>query len=123
MAWRGQWDISSCEPFKILTEPVEFHSWTVGFLPGSTGSTMTLGRTHSDPLASSVPISSWRPLDPDLRVSRGRALPRSIGDSLGNTTFSATVLAGICRGFLWFWEAWLSYLKTRRTTEIGVRID
>jgi len=84
-------------------------------------------RTVGDPLAMSIPVQKQiAALDPELPVSEVLTLEQVIGDSLGNASFSATVVLAFavlslmlaCVGLYGV----LSYLMTLRMTELGIRI-
>jgi predicted permease len=84
-------------------------------------------RTDSDPLAMSVPVQKQiATLDPELPVSDVQTLQQAIGDSLGNASFSATLVLGFAVLSLVLASVGLygvlSYLMTQRTTELGVRM-
>jgi predicted permease len=84
-------------------------------------------RTDSDPLAMSVPVQKQiAALDPELPVSDVLTLQQAIGDSLGNASFSATLVLGFAVLSLVLASVGLygvlSYLMTQRTTELGVRM-
>jgi len=84
-------------------------------------------RTDSDPLAMSVPIQKQiAALDPELPVSNVQTMQQAIGDSLGNASFSATLVLGFAVLSLVLASVGLygvlSYLMTQRKTELGVRM-
>jgi putative ABC transport system permease protein len=84
-------------------------------------------RTASDPLAMSVPVEKEiAALDPELPVSNVQTMQQAIGDSLGNTSFSATLVLSFAVLSLVLASVGLygvlSYLMTQRTTELGVRM-
>ena len=84
-------------------------------------------RTDSDPLAISVPVQKQiAALDPQLPVSDVMTLQQAIGDSLGNASFSATLVLSFAVLSLVLASVGLygvlSYLMTQRTTELGVRM-
>ena len=93
---------------------------------GPGGLTLVL-RTASDPLAISVPVQKQiAALDPELPVSNVQTMQQAIGDSLGNASFSATLVLGFAVLSLVLASVGLygvlSYLMTQRTTELGVRM-
>jgi predicted permease len=84
-------------------------------------------RTVSDPLAMSVSVQKQiAALDPQLPVSDVRTMQQIIGDSLGNASFSATIVLTFAVLSLVLASVGLygvlSYLMTQRMTEIGIRI-
>jgi putative ABC transport system permease protein len=84
-------------------------------------------RTVSDPLAMSVPVEKRiAALDPELPVSNVQTMQQAIGDSLGNQSFSATLVLAFAVLSLLLASVGLygvlSYLMTQRTTELGVRM-
>jgi putative ABC transport system permease protein len=84
-------------------------------------------RTASDPLALSVPIQKQiAALDPQLPVSDVLTMQQIIGESLGNASFSATLILAFALLSLALASVGLygvlSYLMTQRKTEIGIRI-
>ena len=84
-------------------------------------------RTDSDPLAISVPVQKQiAALDPQLPFSDVMTLQQAIGDSLGNASFSATLVLSFAVLSLVLASVGLygvlSYLMTQRTTELGVRM-
>jgi predicted permease len=84
-------------------------------------------RTDSDPLAISVPVQKQiAALDPALPVSDVQTMQQAIGDSLGNQSFSATLVLAFAVLSLVLASVGLygvlSYLMTQRTTELGVRM-
>ncbi len=84
-------------------------------------------RTDSDPLAMSVPVQKQiAALDPELPVSNVQTMQQAIGDSLGNASFSATLVLSFAVLSLVLASVGLygvlSYLMTQRTTELGVRM-
>jgi putative ABC transport system permease protein len=93
---------------------------------GPGGLTLVL-RTASDPLAMSVPAQKQiASLDPELPVSNVLTMQQAIGDSLGNASFSATLVLSFAVLSLVLASVGLygvlSYLMTQRTTELGVRM-
>jgi predicted permease len=84
-------------------------------------------RTDADPLAVSVPVQKQiAALDPELPVSDVMTMQQEIGDSLGNASFSATLVLSFAILSLVLASVGLygvlSYLMTQRTTELGVRM-
>jgi putative ABC transport system permease protein len=84
-------------------------------------------RTDSDPLAISVPVQKQiAALDPELPVSNVQTMQQAIGNSLGNASFSATLVLSFAVLSLVLASVGLygvlSYLMTQRTTELGVRM-
>ena len=84
-------------------------------------------RTASDPLASSVPVQKQiAALDPELPVSDVLTMQQVIGESLGNASFSASLVLAFAVLSLVLASVGLygvlSYLMTQRTTELGIRI-
>ena len=84
-------------------------------------------RTVSDPLTMSVPVQKQiAALDPQLPVSDVLTLQQVIGDSIGNASFSATLVLAFAALSLLLASVGLygvlSYLMTQRMTEIGIRI-
>ncbi len=84
-------------------------------------------RTASDPLAMSIPIQKQiAALDPELPVSDVLTMEQIIGQSLGNQSFSATLVLAFAVLSLVLASVGLygvlSYLMTQRMTEIGIRI-
>jgi putative ABC transport system permease protein len=84
-------------------------------------------RTDSDPLAMSVPVQKQiAALDQELPVSNVQTMQQAIGDSLGNASFSATLVLSFAVLSLVLASVGLygvlSYLMTQRTTELGVRL-
>jgi putative ABC transport system permease protein len=84
-------------------------------------------RTDSDPLAVSVPVQKQiAALDPEMPVSNVQTMQQAIGDSLGNASFSATLVLAFAVLSLVLASVGLygvlSYLMTQRTTELGVRL-
>ena len=83
--------------------------------------------TTGDPLAISVPVQKQiAALDPQLPVSNVLTLQQVVGDSLGNASFSATLVLAFAALSLLLASVGLygvlSYLMTQRMTEIGIRI-
>jgi len=97
-------------------------------LGGSSEVGLTLAvRTAGDPLSISIPVQRQiAALDPDLPVSDVLTLEQAIGDSLGNASFSATVVLAFAVLSLVLASVGLygvlSYLMTLRMTELGIRI-
>jgi predicted permease len=84
-------------------------------------------RTDADPLAMSVPVQKQiAALDPELPVSNVQTMQQAIGDSLGNASFSATLVLSFAVLSLVLASVGLygvlSYLMTQRTTELGLRM-
>ncbi|HEY1902897.1 MAG TPA: ABC transporter permease [Terracidiphilus sp.] len=84
-------------------------------------------RTDADPLAMSIPVQKQiAAIDPELPVSDVMTMQQAIGDSLGNASFSATLVLGFAVLSLVLASVGLygvlSYLMTQRTTELGVRM-
>jgi putative ABC transport system permease protein len=84
-------------------------------------------RTDSDPLAMSVPVQKQiAALDPQLPVSNVQTMQQAIGDSLGNASFSATLVLAFAVLSLVLASVGmygvLSYLTMQRTPEIGIRM-
>jgi predicted permease len=84
-------------------------------------------RTASDPLAFSVPIQKQiAALDPELPVSDVLTMQQIIGESLGNQSFSSTLVFAFAVLSLVLASVGLygvlSYLVTQRSMEIGIRI-
>ena len=84
-------------------------------------------RTAGDPMAMSIPVQKQiAALEPELPVSDILTLDQVVGESLGNASFSATLVLAFamlslllaCVGLYGV----LSYLMTQRSTEIGIRI-
>ena len=97
-------------------------------LAGSGNDKMSLVvRTASDPLAFSVPIQRQiAALDPELPVSDVLTVKQIVGESLGNASFSSTLVLAFAVLSLLLASVGLygvlSYLVTQRRTEIGIRI-
>lgn len=97
-------------------------------LKGATGDGFSLAvRTASDPLAMSVPIQKQiAALDPQLPVSDVMTMQQAVGDTVGNASFSATLVLAFAVLSLGLASVGLygvlSYLMTQRMTEIGIRI-
>jgi predicted permease len=84
-------------------------------------------RTASDPLAFSVPIQKQiAALDPELPVSDVLTMKQIVGQSLGNQSFSSTLVLAFAVLSLLLASVGLygvlSYLVTQRRTEIGIRV-
>lgn len=84
-------------------------------------------RTVSNPLAMSVPVQKQiAELDPQLPVSDVLTLDQVIGGSIGNASFSATLVLAFAALSLLLASVGLygvlSYLMTQRMTELGIRI-
>ena len=84
-------------------------------------------RTAADPLAFSVPIQKQiAALDPELPVSDVLTMQQIVGQSLGNQSFSSTLVLAFAVLSLLLASVGLygvlSYLVTQRRTEIGIRI-
>jgi putative ABC transport system permease protein len=84
-------------------------------------------RTVSDPLAMSIPVQKQiAGLDSQLPVSDVLTFAQVIGDSIGNASFSATLVLAFAALSLLLASVGLygvlSYLMTQRMTEIGIRI-
>ena len=84
-------------------------------------------RTVSDPRAMSVSVQKQiAALDPQLPVSDVLTLDQIIGGSIGNASFSATLVLAFAALSLLLASVGLygvlSYLMTQRMTEIGIRI-
>jgi len=84
-------------------------------------------RGDSDPLQFSVPIQKLiATLDPELPVSDVLTMQQIIGESLGNQSFSSTLVLAFAVLSLLLASVGLygvlSYLVTQRRTEIGIRI-
>ena len=84
-------------------------------------------RTTSDPLAMSIPVQKQiAALDPQLPVSDVLTMEQVIGQSLGNQSFSATLVLAFAILSLVLASVGLygvlSYLMTQRMMEIGIRI-
>jgi predicted permease len=84
-------------------------------------------RTASDPLQLSVPIQKQiAALDPELPVSDVLTMEQIVGESLGNQSFSSTLVLAFAVLSLLLASVGLygvlSYLVTQRRTEIGIRI-
>ena len=84
-------------------------------------------RTASDPLAFSVPVEKQiAALDPELPVSDVLTMEQVIGDSLGNASFSATLVLAFAILSLLLASVGLygvlSYVMAQRVTELGIRI-
>ena len=90
------------------------------------GQTLSM-RTATDPLTFSVPIQRQiAALDPELPVSDVLTMQQIIGQSLGNQSFSSTLVLAFAVLSLVLASVGLygvlSYLATQRRTEIGIRI-
>jgi putative ABC transport system permease protein len=84
-------------------------------------------RTDANPLAMSIPVQKQiAALDPELPVSNVQTMQQAIGESLGNASFSATLVLSFAVLSLVLASVGLygvlSYLMTQRTTELGVRM-
>ncbi len=84
-------------------------------------------RTVSNPLAMSIPVQKQiAELDPQLPVSDVLTFAQLIGDSIGNASFSATLVLAFAALSLLLASVGLygvlSYLMTQRMIEIGIRI-
>jgi ABC-type antimicrobial peptide transport system permease subunit len=84
-------------------------------------------RTVSNPLAMSIPVQRQiAELDPQLPVSDVLTFAQLIGDSIGNASFSATLVLAFAALSLLLASVGLygvlSYLVTQRRTEIGIHI-
>jgi len=84
-------------------------------------------RTASDPMAISISVQKQiAALDPELPVSDVLTMQQVIGQSLGNQSFSATLVLAFAILSLVLASVGLygvlSYLMTQRMTEIGIRI-
>jgi len=84
-------------------------------------------RTVSEPLAMAIQVQKQiAEFDPQLPVSDVLTLTQVIGDSIGNTSFSATLVLAFAALSLLLASVGLygvlSYLMTQRMTEIGIRI-
>jgi len=84
-------------------------------------------RTAGDPMTMSIPVQKQiAALEPELPVSDVLTLDQVVGESLGNASFSASLVLAFailslllaCVGLYGV----LSYLMTQRSTEIGIRI-
>jgi predicted permease len=97
-------------------------------LAGVADNPLTLSiRTVSDPLAFSVPVQKQvAALDPELPVSDVLTMEEIIGKSLGNASFSSSLVLAFAILSLVLAAVGLygvlSYLVTQRRTEIGIRI-
>ena len=97
-------------------------------LAGTDGGDMALAvRTEGNPLAISTAVQKQiAELDPELPVTDVLPLETVIGDSLGNASFSATLVLAFAVLSLMLASVGLygvlSYLMTLRRTEIGIRI-
>ena len=83
--------------------------------------------TQSDPLAMSIPVQKqFAALDPELPVSDVLTLQQIVGKSIGNASFSASLVLAFALLSLLLAAVGLygvlSYLTTQRMTEIGIRI-
>jgi putative ABC transport system permease protein len=84
-------------------------------------------RTDSNPLAMSVPVQKQiAALDSGLPVSNVQTMQQAIGDSLGNASFSASLVLAFAALSLVLASVGLygvlSYLMTQRRTELGIRM-
>jgi predicted permease len=84
-------------------------------------------RAASNPLSISIPVEKQiAALDPELPVSDVLTMDQVIGDSLGNASFSATLVLVFAILSLLLASVGLygvlSYLMTQRITELGIRI-
>ncbi|HXW92614.1 MAG TPA: ABC transporter permease [Terriglobales bacterium] len=84
-------------------------------------------RTTADPLAMSVPIQKeFAALDPQLPVSDVMTTEQIVGESLGDISFTATLVLAFAGLALLLAAVGLygvlSYLATQRTSELGIRI-
>ena len=105
-------------------EPAMYYPILLGGL--NRGESLAI-RTDADPLAMSVPVQKQiAALDPEMPVSNVQTMQQAIGDSLGNASFSATLVLAFSVLSLLLASVGLygvlSYLMAQRTTEIGVRL-
>jgi putative ABC transport system permease protein len=97
-------------------------------LAGLADNSLTLSvHTTSNPLNFSVPIQKqFAALDPELPVSDVLTMQEIIGESLGNASFSSSLVLAFAVLSLLLASVGLygvlSYLVTQRRTEIGIRI-
>ncbi len=96
-------------------------------LEGDQNGVMLAVRTASDPLQFSVPVQMQiAALDPELPVSNVLTMDQMIGDSLVDTSLTASLVLAFAILSLLLASVGLygvlSYLSAQRTTELGIRM-
>jgi len=110
-----------------VDQPIKPTMYFPLFADGSDEGLSLAVRTAGDPLAISIPVQKQiAALDPQLPVSDVQTLEQVIGESLGNASFSATLVLAFAALSLLLASVGLygvlSYMVTQRMTEIGIRI-
>jgi putative ABC transport system permease protein len=109
-----------------VNAPVRATIYFVALSGGDPDGTLVV-RTATEPLLFSIPVQKQiAALDPELPVSNVLTMRQIIGESLGNVSFSATLVLAFAALSLVLASVGLygvlSYLMAQRKAELGIRI-
>ena len=110
-----------------VDQPIKPMMYFPVFAAGIDDGFMLAIHTAADPLAISIPVQKeLAALDPDIPVTDVLTLDQVVGESLGNASFSSTLVLAFAALSLLLASVGLygvlSYMATQRMTEIGIRI-